>query len=94
MFQIQSCNIKFNCSETTNAICEDNYIYTCEYFQPQDEFSNYCVYDEHRCGNCSSFDAQRDAMALLLKRKYGMGTCRWKKVTMSPIDYGEEGWNT
>ena len=98
MFQIQSCNIKFNCTETVSACCDDDYIYKCEYFKPQSHpeynFSRYCVHDENRCGVCASNDAQRDAMTLLLKQKHGMGTCRWKKITMTPIDYGEEGWNT
>ena len=91
---MSSCIPKFNCTETVPACCDDNYVYKCEYFQPQEGYHTYCVHDEDRCGRCTSFDATKKAMLRLLKDYYGLGTTRWKIVPSKPIDYGEEGWNT
>jgi len=92
--KMSSCIPKFNCTETVPACCDDNYVYKCEYFQPQEGYHTYCRFDPNRCGGCLSFDAIRTSMIRLLKKDYGLGTTRWKKVSLNPIDYGEEGWNT
>ena len=88
-----SCKPKFYCTETVSACCDDNYIYTCEYFQPQEDFPTYCRFDQNRCGVCSSFDAIRTSMTRLLKDNYGLGMCRWKTVRLEPINYGEDAFN-
>jgi len=92
-WMMNSCVAKFNCTETVPACCDDTYVYTCEYFNPQEDYPTYCSFDPNRCGGCQSFDAIRTSLIRLLKRDYGLGTTRWEKITMSPIDYGEEGWN-
>jgi hypothetical protein len=89
----QSCTPKFYCTETTNAICDENYTYKCEFFACQKDFPPYCQFDPNRSGACASFNAIRLSMTQLLKKEYGLGHTRWKKI--EPIDYADEGgWNT
>jgi len=93
---MSSCYPRFYCSETTDALCDDTYIYKCPHFKPQHHdqynFSRYCVSDENRCGVCTCQDAIIGAIKTELQ-KSGRRIGRIVYKVPSPTDYGEDSFN-